>query len=442
MFVTKKCIPRRMVLRGVGASLSLPLLESMAPAQAASTPAPARLACIEMVHGAAGSSDAGSHYWSPAAAGSDFEFSYTLEPLAPFRRYVTVISGCDVRPAEASAPAEVGADHFRSSAAFLTGVRPRQTSGDDFRGGVSMDQIYARHVGSRTRIPSLQLGIEQVDPANSCAFNYHCVYSDAISWASPANPLPPVINPRHVFEALFGAATPRNGRGAVDAVLPQASRLSRAVGPGDKRKLDEYLEGVRGVERRIEAVECESATSQHRERYTAPIGVPDSWEDHVKLLFDLQILAFVGDVTRTVSFKMSHDVSNRVFPNSGVSEPFHTLSHHREDPARLAKFAQLNRYHVGMISHFLDRLNRTADGGGSLLDHTLVLYGSPMGDSETHNHRRVPLFLAGGACGQLKGNLHHVCPRGTPQANVLLTVLRRLGVSHPSIGDSTGEVSI
>ncbi len=453
MFITKKHIARRLVLRGIGASLALPFLDSMAPAQTrlSNTPARSRLACIEMVHGAAGSSDAGKHLWSPAKEGSDFEFSYTLQPLAPFRDYLTIVSGCDVRQAEAFAPSEVGADHFRSSSAFLTGARPKQTAGSDFRNGISIDQLYARQFAQDTRIPSIQLGIEHIDATNSCAFNYNCIYSDAISWASPTMPLRPDINPRSVFEQLFGSgewaagdapAQPRNGQSVLDVTLPDTSGLKKTVGAGDRNRLDEYLQDVRDVERKIQAIEKHNASGETRELYTAPIGVPDSWEDHVKLMFDMQALAFAADVTRVSSFKMSHDVSNRVFPKSGVTAPFHTLSHHKEAPAELAKFAKLNRYHVSLVPYFLEKLKNTPDGDGSLLDHALVLYGSPMGDSETHNHRRVPLFLAGGAGGQLKGNLHRVCQDGTPQTNLLLTILRKLGMEHRSIGDSTGEVAI
>ena len=440
MFITKKHLDRRTLLRGIGASLPLPFLDSMAGAQ---TPHPAvktRLACIEMVHGAAGCSDVGKHLWSPAQSGPDFEFSYTLQPLAPFREFVTIISGTDVRAAEAATPDEVGADHFRSSAAFLTGARSRQTTGADYRSGVSMDQIYARHAGRETRIPSIQLGIEYIEATNSCGFNYNCIYSDAISWASPAAPLLPVVNPRAVFERLFGRSD-RAGS-VLDGSLADAAKLRGAIGSGDRNRLNGYLQDVRDVELKIQAIERHNASGEKRELYTAPIGVPDSWETHIKLMFDMQVLAFAADVTRVSSFKMSHDVSNRIFPESGVREPFHTLSHHNEAPGEIAKFAKLNRYHVGMIPYFLGKLKATPDGDGSLLDHSLVLYGSPMGDSQTHNHRRVPLFLAGGAGGACKGNVHRVCGDGTPQANVLLTILRKLGIEQESFGDSTGMLDV
>jgi Protein of unknown function (DUF1552) len=427
MFLAKKHLARRTILRGLGTSLALPFLDAMLPAQTSAEASPARLTCIEMVHGAAGCSDAGANLWSPAQEGADFKLSYSLQPLAPFRDALTIISGTDARQAEAFAPTEVGADHFRSSAVFLTGVRPKQTAGADFHSGISIDQLYAQHLAQQTRIPSLQLGIEHLDATNSCGFSYNCIYSDAISWASPTTPLPPAINPRLVFERLFGSGERRSSPSVLDAVVPDASRLRQSIGTRDQQRLNEYLHDIRDVERRIQAIERRNAGGENRELYTAPISVPDSWEDHVKLMFDMQALAFAADITRVSTFKLSHDVSNRIFPRSGVNAPFHSLSHHKEKPAQIAQFA---------------KLKRTPDGDGTLLDHSIVLYGSPMGDSETHNHRRVPLFLAGGAGGQLKGNLHRVCPSGTPQANVLLTILRKLGVPLEGVGDSTGEVAI
>jgi hypothetical protein len=447
MFIARKHISRRTVLRGMGVSLALPFLDSMVPAQTplrktAASPR-SRLACIEMVHGAAGSAiEAFSkHYWSPAGAGANFDFSYTLEPLAPFREYITIVSGTDARQAEAFEPTEVGADHFRSSAVFLTATHPKQTSGADVLNGVSIDQLYAQRFGQETPVPSIQLGIEYLAPTNSCGFTYSCIYSDAISWASPTTPLPPEINPRRVFENLFGGRIPANGS-VLDHVAPEAASLKSQLSAGDTSRVNQHLDEIRRIERRIQAIERHNAGGGKRELFAAPLGVPDSWEEHVKLMFDLQVLAFASEVTRVSSFKMSHDVSNRIFPESGVKTPFHSLSHHNETPSVIAEFARLNRYHVSLIPYFLDKLKNTPDGDGSLLDHSLVLYGSPMGDSNTHNHRRVPLFLAGHAAGQLKGNLHCMCPDGTPQSNALLTVMRRLGVEVGSVGDSTGEIAI
>ena len=431
----------------MGVTLGLPLLDAMAPAQtplrqtAAGAPR-TRLACIEMVHGAAGSAEDASsrHYWSPAQEGTDFEFSYSLEPLAPFRDYITIVSGTDARQADAFEPSEVGADHFRSSAVFLTAAHPKQTDGADLRNGISIDQLYAQTAAQDSPCPSIQLGIEMVDPTGSYGFHYSAAYSDAISWASPTTPLHSEINPRVVFEKLFGSA-PSAGS-ILDGTAHDTAQLKSRVGPGDARRIEAYRAEIRGVERRIQAIERHNASGEKRELTAAPLGVPDSWEEHIKLMFDLQVLAFAAEITRVSSFKMSHDVSNRIFPESGVKTPFHSLSHHEEKPAKIAEFAQLNRYHVGCLPYFLERLKNTPDGDGTLLDHALVLYGSPMGDSHSHNHRRVPLLLAGHAGGQLKGNVHRVCPPGTPQANALLTVMHKLAVDVDGVGDSTGEIDV
>jgi len=456
MFITKKHISRRSVLRGMGVTLALPLLDSIVPAQTplrrtAAFPR-SRLACLEMVHGSAGSSEAGKHYWSPAQDGSNFDFSYILEPLAPFREFITIVSGTDSRQAEAFAPKEVGADHFRSSAVFLTAAHPKQTAGSDVFNGVSIDQLYAQQFGQDTPLPSIELCIENVDPGNTCGWAYGCVYTNTISWASPTTPLPMTINPRVAFENLFGGEGPaartsrererRANRSILDGLTPDATRLQGQLGPSDRSRLNQYLGDIREIEERIEAIERHNSSGEKRELSAAPIGVPDSWEQHVKLMFDLQVLAFAAEITRVSTFKMSQDVSDRVFPESGVKRPFHSLSHHFEKPAEIAEFAKLNRYHVGLIPYFLEKLKSTPDGDGSLLDHSLILYGSPMGDSHTHSHRRVPLFLAGHASGGLKGNLHSACKADTPQANALLTVMHRLGVGIDRVGDSTGEITI
>jgi hypothetical protein len=446
MLITKKHLSRRTLLHGMGVTLGLPLMDAMIPAQTPSRQTAAgsrrvRLACTEMVHGAAGSAEtaAGGHYWSPAREGADFDFSYSLEPLAPFRDYLTIISGTDAGQADASTPDEVGADHFRSSAVFLTASHPRQTGGADVHNGISVDQLYAQACGQDTPLRSVQLGIEKADPTGSDAFHYNPIYSDAISWASPETPLQPEINPRAVFANLFGTT---RAASVLDATAESATRLRSAIGPEDARLLERFRSGVRDVERRIQAIEKHNAAAVARERIGASLGVPDSWEEHVNLMFDLQVLAFTSEITRISSFKMSHDISNRVFPGSGVKTPFHTLSHHEEKPERLAEFAKLNRYHVSRVAYFLDKLKNTPDGDGSLLDHALVLYGSPMGDSHFHTHRRVPLLFAGHAGGRLKGNLHCSCAPGTPQANALLTLARRLDVEAGAIGDSTGEIEI
>jgi hypothetical protein len=442
MYLTKKFVSRRAVLRSVGVGVALPLLDAMIPAQTplrktAGAPTP-RLSCIEMVHGAAGSTQVGAHehYWSPRQEGANFEFSYTLEPLSPFREYLTIITNTDARSAETQAPVEAGADHFRSSAAFLTAAHARQ--GPEIGNGTSIDQIYAQRSAVHTRLPSLPLCIENIGLNGSCGFNYSCVYADTICWASPTEPIAMAVNPRTVFETLFGTAK----NSVLDGAAPDAARLSGSIGPSDRARLDAHLTEIRAVERRIQATEKANAKLVARARPGAPLGVPESWEEHVKLMFDMQVIAFAAEITRVSALKMSRDTSNRVFDASGVKIPFHTLSHHIEDPALIAEFAKLNRYHVGMLPYFLEKLRTTPDGDGNLLDHSLVLYGSPMGDSNTHNHRRLPMLIAGHACGSVKGNLHRICTDGTPHGNTLLTILKKLDVEIESVGDSNGTIAI
>jgi hypothetical protein len=455
-FVTKKHISRRTLLRGMGVSLGLPLLDSMVPAQtplAKTAAAPkTRLACIEMVHGAAGSTGEGTlkHYWAPEKTGSDFEWSQSLEPLAPFREYITVVSDTDLRPATAWSAAEEGADHFRSSAVYLTAAHPKMTEGSDYHVGVSLDQLYAQQHGQDTPLPSMQLCIEAVDASGACDYGYACVYADTISWASPTTPLPMTLDPRMAFENLFGdggtpeerAARQKVNRSILDHISQDMARLKMGLGASDRNRLNQYLENVREIERRIQRIEKYNSSGEARALPAAPLGVPDSYEEHLNLMFDLQVLAFMTDTTRVSSFKMSRDVSGRVWAASGVKTPFHPCSHHGENPAKVAEFAKLNRYHVSLLPYFLDKLKNTPDGDGNLLDHSLVLYGSPMGDGNVHNHKRVPLFLAGHASGQLKGNLHVRCADGTPMANIYLTMLHKLGVKIDQFGDSTGEIAI
>jgi len=455
-FITKKYLSRRTVLRGMGVSVALPLLDSMVPAQTplhktAAAPRP-RLACLEMVHGAAGSTVEGTNkrYWIPEKEGRDFDFTLSLKPLEPYREYLTIVSNTDLHDAEAFIAAEDGADHFRSSAVYLTAAHPKQTEGSDVRCGISLDQVYAQGFGQDTPLPSIQLCIENVDASGSCGYNYSCVYSDTISWANPTTPLPMTIDPRMAFENLFGdggsqaerMARQKENRSILDQILGEAGQLRKNLPARDQNRLNAYLENVREIERRIQKIEQYNASGAKRELPAAPLGVPDSWEEHVKLMFDLQVLAFAAEVTRVSSFKMSRDTSQRVFPGSGVKTPFHSLSHHGEKPDTVEELARLNRYHITTVAYFLDKLRNTPDGDGNLLDHSLVVYGSPMGDSNVHGHKRVPLLLAGHASGKVKGNLHLATESGTPMANAWLAVLQRLGVSADKFGDSTAPLAI
>jgi len=456
MYITKKHLSRRTVLRGMGVSVALPFLDSMVPAQTPLSQTAAipktRLACIEIVHGAAGSTVDGSnkHYWSPEKEGADFEFTQTLKPFEPFREYVTVVTGTDLIPATAHSPKEEGADHFRSSAAFLTAAHPKMTEGADILCGTSIDQIYAQQFGQDTPIPSIQLCIESLDGSGACDYGYACVYADTISWASPTAPLPMTLDPRMVFEMLFGdggTAAERQEReetsgSILDWISHSVARLQKGLEPGDKARVANYLENVREIERRIQRIEKYNSSCAARVLPAAPIGVPDSYDEHVKLMFDLQALAFMTNMTRVSAFKMSRDVNQRVYPESGVKTPFHSCSHHAESPARIAEFAKINRYHASLVPYFLQKLRDTPDGDGNLLDHSMVLYGSPIGDSNAHNHKRLPILLAGKANGQLKGNMHVKPDDGTPLANVLLSMMHKLGVEIDRIGDSTGVVAI
>ena len=455
-YLTRKHISRRTALRGMGVALGLPLLDSMVPAQtplrktAAATKT--RLACIEMVHGSAGATGEGTnrHYWSPEKEGSDFEWSQTLEPLKNFRDYLTIVSDTDLHPATAWSAAEEGADHFRSSAVYLTAAHPKMTEGSDYYVGTSIDQLYAQRFGQDTPLPSIQLCIEMVDASGACDYGYACVYADTISWASPTQPLPMTLDPRMAFENLFGeggtpeerAARQKVNNSILDWISEDVKRLEKNLGASDRRRMDTYLEDVREIERRIQRIEKYNSSGAARALPAAPLGVPDSYEEHLKLMFDLQALAFMTDTTRVSAFKMSRDVSGRVWPESGVKTPFHPCSHHGENPARIAEFAKLNRYHVSLLPYFFQKLKDTPDGDGNLLDHSMVLYGSPMGDSNVHNHKRVPIVLLGHANGALKGNVHVRTKDGTPMANVLLTMLHKLGVGVETFGDSTGEIAI
>jgi hypothetical protein len=413
-----------------------------------------RFVALEMVHGSAGSTPIGlqKHLWAPAEAGSDFDLSSSiLSPLEPFRNALTIVSNTDVRNAEAFTAPEIGGDHFRSSAVFLTQTHPKQTQGSDLHAGVSLDQIFAMKYGQETPIPSMQLCVENVDQSGGCSYGYSCAYTDSISWASPEQPLPMIRDPRLVFDQLFGVgATPgerkerrAEDRSILDWLNTSVTRLKKDLGTADRARLDDYLQDVREIERRIQKVEAYNTSGEQRELPGAPIGVPDSFTEHVKLMFDLQALAFASDLTRVFAFKLGRDASNRVYPESGFKGAFHSASHHQEKEERILDFAKINKYHVSLVPYFLEKLKNTPDGdGGNLLDNSVIIYGSPMGDSNVHNHKRVPLFIAGNAGGALKGNMHVKATEGTPMANAMLTVAHKLGLEMPSFGDSTAELDL
>jgi hypothetical protein len=460
MYISKKHISRRAILKGIGVTAALPFLDAMVPASTvyAKTAAGAaaskqRLVCMEMVHGNAGSTAIGvkKNLFAPAQVGRDFEWSPTLEPLAPFREYVTIVSNTDVHNAEAFTLPEIGGDHFRSSAVFLTQSHPKQTQGSDLFAGTSLDQLYAKRAGQTTPLPSMQFCIENLDQAGGCTYNYSCAYTDSISWASPSEPLPMIRDPRIAFDMLFGSGNTAEERAArretrssiLDWIGGEVERVRRSLGNGDRQRLDRYMDNVREIERRIQAVEAHNRSGEARALPDAPAGVPDSFSEHMRLLFDLQVLALQTDMTRVISFKIGRDAQNRVFPESGSNQPFHPASHHGNREERIMEFNKICKYRVGQIAHLLEKLKTTMDGDASLLDKSMVIWGSPMADPNIHNHRRCPLALFGHANGALKGGVHIKAEDGTPMANVMLSAMQKLGMSDvTSFGDSTGVFAL
>ncbi len=458
-FLTGKSVPRRTFLRGAGATVSLPLLDAMLPTGrlygAARPSQPTRLVCIEEVHGVPGCNEWGAEQFlfAPEKVGRDFELGAqnVLKALEPWRDQLTIVSNTDVKMAEAFEAEEVGGDHFRSSAVFLTQSHPKQTQGSDLFCGVSLDQLHAQRFGQDSVLPSLQLCIESTDKGGGCDYNYSCSYTDSISWSSPTTPLPMIRSPRAAFDLLFGAGGSaeeraqrrRTHRSILDWVASEVADMKRSLGATDRRRVDQYLENVREIERRIQRVEARNTSGEPRDLPEAPPGVPDSFSEHMRLMFDLQVLAFQTDMTRVVSFKTGRDASNRTFPESGSDRSFHPASHHGGKEDRILEFNKICQYRTGQIGYFLERLAETTDGDSSLLDQSMIVWGSPMGDANLHNHRRCPLVVMGGADGQLKGGVHHRAPDDTPMANVFTSLLHKLGHDDlPSFGDSDGEFSL
>jgi len=443
--ITKKHLPRRTFLKGIaGASVALPLLDAMIPALTAQTRTAAapklRLGFVYVPHGAV------LDKWTPIGDGTNFQLNQIMAPLEPFKQQLVVVSGLANKAAESQG--DGGGDHARSGPSFLSGVHPKRTEGEDVRAGITIDQIAAQHISQDTPLPSLELGTEDTGLVGVCDVGYSCAYMNSIAWRSPSLPLPMEINPRVIFERLFGdgsnaaerAQRKTEDRSILDSVTREAAQLNTGLGQRDRTIVSEYLDNVREIERRIQKAEKQVASQV--EVPDSPIGVPESFDEHAKLMFDLQVLAYRAEITRVSTFMLARDLSQRTFPQIGVPEPHHSVSHHGNNPAQIAKLAKINTYHASLMAYFFDKLRATPDGDGNLLDHSMIMYGSSMSNPNEHNHFPLPLLVAGGGAGQLKGGRHLKFPERTPIANLLLAVLDKSGIHMDTLGDSTGKLEI
>ena len=435
MIITKRALPRRTFLRGIGATVALPLLDAMVPALSAAARTVAnpvrRLGVIYVPNGMA------MQYWTPAAEGTQFELTPILKPLAPFRDRLLVVSGLD-------GPAG-GGTHTGASTRFLTGVRAET----DGTASISMDQFVATETGRHTQLASLELALDGRDNSGTCEGKYICAFTNTISWRSRATPLPMEHNPRAVFERLFGdsgSTDPKDrlarlskDRSILDSITETVAHLQGRVGPSDSAKIQEYLDAVRDVERRVQKAEEQSEIELIA--MEQPAGVPATFGEHAKLMFDLQVLAYQSDLTRVITFMIGREFSGRTYPEIGVPEAHHPLSHHQEDPVKIASMATVNTYHTTLLAYYLEKLNATADGDGSLLDHLVLMYGAGMSNSNAHDYHNLPVLFAGGGAGQLKGGRHLKYVDGT-WANLLVSVMEKLGVPIEQIGNSTGKLDI
>ncbi len=439
MIITKLALPRRTFLRGLGATMALPLLDAMVPAlsvvgAAAASPV-RRLGFVYIPMGA--------HIaeWTPKAEGAIAELSPTLRSLTPYLDQVTVLSNLEHRNAYSAA------NHATANCTFLSAARAKATDGADYEMAVTVDQIAAKQIGRSTPLPSLELATDFNYVVGACDNGFSCVYMNTLSWSTPTTPLPTEANPRIVFERMFGdggtaaerSAELRKNGSILDWVLEDMGRLQRKLGPTDRTTVDAYLDSIREIERRIQLAERQTGADLP-DALDRPIGAPQAWEDHVKLMFDLQVLALQADITRVITFQMAREVSTRTYPQIGVPEAHHPTSHHSNNPEKLAKLAKINAYHVSLFAYFLDKLKSTRDGDGTLLDNSMYLLGSGMGNPDVHDHRHLPILVAGGGGGRLKGGRHINYKEPTPMANLLLTMLDKAGVGMDTFADSTGKV--
>jgi len=445
MIITKIHLPRRTFLRGLGASIALPLLDGMVPALTAQSKTAAapirRLGIFYVPNGMA------MKYWVPTGEGPAFDLARTMSPLAHYQDQTVVLSGLATRCAYPR-PGEGGGDHARSASTFLTGVHIKRTSAADVQAGVSADQIAARQFGQETQLASLELSLESVELLGACDGTYACAYSNTIAWRTPSTPLPMENDPRAVFERLFGTAAStdpaarlariRRDRSILDSVGDKVSSLKGRLAPSDRTKLTEYLEAVRDVERRVQKAEEQS--SRELLVVDQPPGIPGQFADHAQLMMDLLALAYQADLTRVSTFMIGREVSSRPYPEIGIPDSHHPLSHHENDLQKLDKLGQINLHHMKQFGHFVEKLKAAQEGDGTLLDHSLLVYGAGISDSNTHFHDNLPIALVGGAAGGLKGGRHLRYTKETPLTNLWLTVLDKMGVPAEQIGDSTGKV--
>ena len=445
MMIFKKAIPRRTLLKGMGAALGLPLLDAMVPAFAtAAGKAPVRLATVYVANGMWPMDK-----WTPKTEGAAFELSPTLEPLAPFRDQLLVLSGLAHKEGMPS-PNDPGAPHTHAFGTFLTGVRPKETSGKDYQLGISMDQVAAETLGKETQLASLEVSLFNRDMIGSCEGGWTCAYLSTLSWRSPTTPLPMERNPRGLFERLFGdsdstdrasrLARIREQRSILDGVTKLASRFMGEIGPSDRAKLTEFLDAIRDIERRIQIAERQS--DQEVPALERPVGAPASFEAYAKLMMDLQVLAYQTDLTRIITFAMENEGGGRAYPEIGIPDQHHTLSHHQNGSVAIDKLFRIHVHHMKLFAYFLGKLRSVPDGDGSLLDHTILLYGSGLSDGNAHVHENLPILLVGGAGGGLQGGRHIRYPDGTPMTNLHLTMLDKLGVPLEKLGDSTGKLDL
>lgn len=438
MIVTKKVLPRRTFLRGAGAALALPLLDAMvAPLTAMAATAANPVRRLGFVYIPMGSNIA---HWTPPGEGKLTELSSSLSSLRPVVDQLTVVTNLELKNAYPGT-------HATSNAAFLSAATSKWTESTDYELATTVDQIAAQHIGKETRLPSLELAMDLLTTVGNCDNGFACVYQNNLSWSSPTTPLPAEAHPRVVFERLFGdgdssaerLADLKRDASLLDWVRDDIARLQNKLGPGDRSKVTNYLDTIREVERRIQKAEGQTAES-HMQDLERPMGVPAAYADHAKLMFDLQVLALQGDITRVITFQLARETSTRTYPEVGVPDPHHPTSHHANDPEKLAKLAKINAFHVSLFAYFLDKLKATPEGNGTLLDHSLYLYGSGMGNPDVHDHANLPILVAGGAAGKVKGGRHIRYKDPTPLANLHLTLLDRVGVHLDSFADSRGRV--